>query len=630
MIQGNGSVEYNCKLRVLVVVSDPARRAAIVHKLEQRFSDIFTAEGQGPALLAHAAELVLARRCHAVVVAVDVAALPDDQTSSLGPQLDLDALSRQLEPAGIVICALQPDDRLAFRAGQRGMEYVRYDDPASDLCAAVEARGRQGCHCTLAVRWPGEDFADHVADKLKYPRGAVTTEDLYDLMGRLYPRSSGVALKPLPSLTTMTLIASAVRRSVVLWASERHPIADGQQIPKVIKIGPADEIARERLNYERYVQGWLQLNRQARLEDYARLWHLGAITYAFLGVQPHDMVPFRHFYLKRTSREILHVLRRLFGETCRNWYEKERQRVDGMRLFALYDDALNLRARLEERLDTENPYLAFPGIEEPLPNPALWALDVGRRATPGTITTAITHGDLHGDNFFVDRNQQAWLIDFGQTGPGHALRDFVELEADIKLRLTTFTGGDLSALAMLEEALLGSDTLDGMLLPSAGIAANRKLHKAFEVIAGLRHLAFVTTGVFNAREYYEALLYETLLMATMRRLHKSVRLRALLSAALIARRLKANGAAGETGLPAAIPRLDVDALNGHGPARIAGLVHEHQEHLQLCLDALLLQKVAYDGEPPQSLIAGIESLMAEQTRARGNQAQSNRSTGGLP
>jgi hypothetical protein len=596
--------EYNCQLRVLVVESNPIRRNSLLKKLQRRFPDVYAADGEGDALVRDARQQVDARRCHVAVIVPEA----DDPTD---PLTDLNALMNLLAPAGIVICAIRPDDRLAFMAGRLAMEYVRYEDPPSELWAAVEARGRQNCQCHLQVQWPQEELAANVASKLKMDEGEVTAEHLYDLLGRMFPDAGRVTLRPLPALTTTTLIASAVRRSVVLWASEQHPMAETERIPKAIKIGPVDEIELEVRNYQRYVDGWLLQNRQARMENHARLWHLGAITYTFLGLTPNDMVPFRSFYLKRSAREILLVLRQLFLETCRNWYTKERNVVTGMRLFELYDTPLQLQTRLEERADTVNAHQSFPDVPFPLPNPALWALDVGRRADSQPVTTAITHGDLHCDNFFVDRSRQAWLIDFGQTGPGHALRDFVELEADIKLRLTPFHPSENPALVALERALLAPTTINGPILPPPELAGDQRLRKVFQVITGLRHLASQATGVVDATEYYQALLYETLFMGTLRRLHDSVRDRARLSAALVAERLKQPPEAAAS--PPAVPQFTADHLRGLAHHDAAQQLITHGHYVQSCLDALNAQGCVYNSDDslPPVLVEQVRHLERE-------------------
>jgi len=64
---------------------------------------------------------------------------------------------------------------------------------------------------------------------------------------------------------------------------------------------------------------------------------------------------------------------------------------------------------------------------------------------------SITHGDLNGKNILVDENGHPWLIDFFRTGPEHVLRDFVELEADIKFNY--LESGDMEALYEFESSL---------------------------------------------------------------------------------------------------------------------------------------------------------------------------------
>jgi hypothetical protein len=611
---------YNCQLRVVVVEANPLRRTTLINKLRHQFSAVVAAEGVGAALLEDAARLVREACCHVAVVTHDPVDLHD-------PTANLDALREQLAPAGVVICAVQPNDRLAFLAGRHTLEYVRCDDPASDLCAAVEARGRLGCKCDLQAHWPGADpeggtgFAASTAERLKLAASEVSPEHLYDLLGRLFPQAEEVTLKPLHTLNTATLVASVVRQSVVLLASERRPGFDTERIPAVIKIGPRAQIVQERQNYERYVDGWLMQNRLARLEDDAQLWHLGAIVYAFLGADPGDMVPFRTYYLKSPARSVLGVLRQLFAETCRKWYANEREQVVGTPLYELYEEKLGLRDRMQDRLDMRNSLLRFPGIDEALPNPGLWAVDIGRRVTNGDPTTCITHGDLHADNFFVDRSQQAWLIDFGQTGYSHALRDFVELEADIKLRLTDFRQEQLAGLLALENGLLAGERLDDPLLPPAAVAANPRLLKAFTVIAGLRHLAAAVSGVTDTREYLEALLYESLFMSTLRRLHEAVRQRAYFSAALIARRLR-NGVApdGEPDGGPAVPTFDVKALADLSPTERQRAAEDHHKHLTICVETLDVLGALYgNARLPAGLDAGRRRvrqalLHAEQLR----------------
>jgi|GEM_PF-3041104 len=522
--------DLNCRLRVLVIDPLPSRRERLIIKVRQQFTDVFVAEGDGPTLFDDAQRKVARLRCQAAVVVV---------APPLPANLDayLNDLAARLTPAQLVICSTRIDDRLAFQSGRHGMEYVRFGDPASDLCAAIEAQGRRGCRCSLAVSWPSDNFCGDVARSLRLPPQEIALDHLYDLMGRTFPQAMALDLRPLPSSQTDGSIDAAVRRALVLWASEQQALGGGQRIPKVVKIGPRGRIEREAQNYALYVDGWLAQNRQARLEKHVLLWDIGAIVYAFLGVAPDDIASFRHFYLDSEDPDgVIDVLRRLFTDTCRRWYWHERQQIDNTRLFDLYAQRLEIEERLA-RLGALPPVLAFPGVMMPLPNPAYWVMDAGMETHFDQVTTCIGHGDLHADNIFVDQSGVAWLIDFEQTGPAHALCDFVELEADIKLRLTPIPEDNLAALALLERSLLAGQTLSTVLIPPPEIAADPDLSKAFQVITGLRHLALIATGVASLREYLHALLYETLFMATLSRLSDAVHRRALLSAALIVERL---------------------------------------------------------------------------------------------
>ena len=590
-------------LRVLIVDNNPRRREQLVHNLSQHDFTLFVAQGEGQALLADARHKVMENFCQVAVVTPRLLNPADPEDfSGLG-------LGQQLAPAGVVIFAPDTDDEIAYRAGLMHMGYYRQGHPIERL---IEAVVQQAQHRQIRIEWPVTDFHRHVAEALKIKERQVTTDHLQDLLGRTFPEAIRLVLKPLPSLETAALAATPVRRAVVLWAQEHRPLTNTLFTPKVVKIGTKDHIEREVVNYKRYVEGRLRQERQARLEGHALVWHLGAIAYAFLGTSPGELDSFRRYYTQRTPPQVLAVLRRLFTDTCHAWYHDERHTLPQARLYDLYNEALDLDNHLN-RLDREHYRLAFEGLPEDLPNPALWAIREGRETAFERVTTCIAHGDLHGDNFFVDKGDMTWLIDFEHTGPAHALRDFVELEADIKLRLAQYPADDLPALAALERSLLTGQTLGAMLLPAWEVLQHPGLYKTFQVIAGIRHLAHLATGVTRLPEYYHALLYETLFMASLTRLRQAVRERALLSAALIVERLTAR-----TGLlrrgGRLVPRLDTGLLQD--PTRPArAMVAEHQKYLRACYQTAELQQALYEPEPPPpELLAGIAEIRQEAAR----------------
>jgi hypothetical protein len=201
-------------------------------------------------------------------------------------------------------------------------------------------------------------------------------------------------------------------------------------------------------------------------------------------------------------------------------------------LFQLYDAVFRLRDRLK-RLDHGGAYLTFPGLPAPLINPVTWVLRHGQQGSLiRGVRQAITHGDLHGDNLFVD-GEHAWVIDFERTGSGHILRDFVELEVDIVTRLVPFPANDLAQFYELARVLAQPATLIAPFQTSERLQADPTSRKALAVIAGLRHLAYGTTQNSDSREYLWGLLLDALFVASLTPPEAPQRDRALLLSAVL-------------------------------------------------------------------------------------------------
>lgn len=176
--------------------------------------------------------------------------------------------------------------------------------------------------------------------------------------------------------------------------------------------------------------------------------------------------------------------------------------------------------------------LEFPEVDRPLPNPIYWIRERNLHALTRLCTT---HGDLHGGNVFVDANHQCWLIDFARTGEGHILRDFIELETDIKFSLLSETSWPILyefELALASPRRFGE--LQGLPCPFT----QEELRKAFEAIKTLRRLAHdVVKPSDDMYEYYCGLLYQTLNIVRLRKISPFHKRHALLSAALICEQL---------------------------------------------------------------------------------------------
>jgi hypothetical protein len=263
---------------------------------------------------------------------------------------------------------------------------------------------------------------------------------------------------------------------------------------------------------------------------------------------------FTEFYAKRPAAQIIAALNNLFFETCSLWYNNP-SALGYVNLRDLYLAAFELQdqperipnelAALRPDIDwqAENIRLEPPGMT--LPNPARWWKDGDAGTMP--VSQCITHGDLHAGNILMDERGECWLIDFYRTHPSHILRDVVKLEVDIKFNLLDPQPAE-NFVEMEQLLATLSDPVADMPVPKSQSPA---IDKAFQVIVGLRAIAWCLLGgtVASAAhrdllcEYLFALLMTTLNVLRLRHYKETSRLQpyrglALLSAALICRELE--------------------------------------------------------------------------------------------
>jgi Ternary complex associated domain 9 len=171
-----------------------------------------------------------------------------------------------------------------------------------------------------------------------------------------------------------------------------------------------------------------------------------------------------------------------------------------------------------------------------LVNPVAWVLRHKADSTIPRTRQVITHGDLHGDNLFVD-GTHAWAIDFERSGPGPILRDFVELEVDIITRLVRFPEDNWRLFDEFVRVLAEPLEAASPLQPTPNLQADAETRKALGVITGLREIAREVTHYTDAREYLWGLLLDALFVAMLIPPPSPQRDRALLLGAVLCERL---------------------------------------------------------------------------------------------
>ena len=185
-----------------------------------------------------------------------------------------------------------------------------------------------------------------------------------------------------------------------------------------VKIAHADAIERETANFKKYIDGNLFGRFHPILTGSVIFWDLGGVKYSFLDNGSNNLISFREHYDRQSDVEkIIKPLRHFYQVTWSKLYEQgtlAREKLDE------YYKGVTKLSRGQRMLNLEDERIMIPGIQIPILNPVHW-LDRHIYLAPGVpYHTAVTHGDLHGDNLLVD-GEHAWVIDFERTGPGHIL-----------------------------------------------------------------------------------------------------------------------------------------------------------------------------------------------------------------
>lgn len=336
-------------------------------------------------------------------------------------------------------------------------------------------------------------------------------------------------------ITISSLSSKGYSGTGVVWVKPSKSDG-GIGAPSIVKFGGCRAIEIETKNYDIHVKRYLT-RRCTKREELVYTQNFGGIGYTFVGSSLKDICDFRERYGKGNEEAISRILKGLFKETCELWY-KNKNNIQDMELTGLYREQLGFtQTKLDKALKDIFPdyrgktLIKFPGLEKDFINPVAWLKD---RIFHFSTYRCRTHGDLNGKNILVDEDGHTWLIDFFRTGYGHILRDFVELEADIKFNYLETS--NIEALYEFEKSLVSPKEFDEQYNFKSNIS---ELDKAFAVIKGLRDLAHSVVEPGNdIWEYYIGLLYHTINIIRYPNLRKERLRHALLSASLICERLE--------------------------------------------------------------------------------------------
>lgn len=419
---------------------------------------------------------------------------------------------------------------------------------AAELKRVVQQMFDEDVKANFALQIEGKLSPETIAGSLEIPEMPEPAaprpagDDVAGILRVLFRDASAITLAPLlPAGQALAELAGTLSQAGSVVAQVRPRLDHGLGAAKVVKFGARAEIEQEAQRYETfkdYAGGY----RLPRLDGAAYSRQVGGLTYSLLGSGEGGkrLRVLGQFYAEETSTNVARVLGCFFRETFAELYGNARE--ESQDLAELYSKSLHLTPeKLRASLQSFHPEaitestLRFAGLGMGYRNPYLFLAQSDRfRPLEAQISWCLCHGDLHARNLLVDDEGHFWLIDFARVGPSHAVRDFVELESDIKFNLLQVS--DLRLLLPFEEALLDPQQFGPDPLPAA--FGDPAIDKAYEVVVALRGLASeLIRPPCDRRQYEQALLLHTLNILRLRHIAPGKKEHALLAAALLCERL---------------------------------------------------------------------------------------------
>lgn len=500
------------KPRILVVENDPDTRSTHIGNMRKWGYEAYAAEAsadaedQVEALLTDAKQKARRHQCHLALVDMRLQSdEKDDDTSGLDLVPDLAPAVSVIISAYGTINLVNKALEAAKKPPERAVSFVEKNGDLQQLHASIEN--------ALRSNWP----CLYKKVDIIYSRGSESTRQLerflddpeiLDLLVQLFSDARELRITPLGSASRprgLTLRS----RSIVL------EVVAGKEVPVVVKIAYAKRVAIERENYA-YMERFLSGRFYGRYKRSSQLWNWGGAVYEFMGTLSPQMRLFSDFYTQEGDRDINVALDHL-GNLIAELYSKTRElpevtEISDKSIYEVYSDAWG-----QEWIQKLGSFaLSMSEISLlnilNLPDPVAWIKQridlrtpINRDRTkslPRSIF-AVAHGDMHGDNMFVDVNKNVWVIDYERSGPGPILQDWVELENDILTRLVGFDPHEMAMFCELSIRILEADGINNIEVKKP---FNTKTSKALKVIRKIRNLVSTTTGQDDLRLYLWSLL----------------------------------------------------------------------------------------------------------------------------
>jgi len=501
--------------KILLVENDERVRVSLEALLRHWGYQPILASGEGKTLIKDATVKARAKKC--ILALIDLRLLDDsDEEDTSGLKL-----AQEIGPIRCIILSGYPNQNILREMldQHKDTRFLSKSDKPEKIRQIIDTEVMKlSAHKrALTINPP-----DLLAEITKTTFGGLIAEypeQLADILAQLFPGASKLRIEKLDSSLFFTPESDVPRpRSVVLRVYE-----DDYE-PVVVKLARAHKIQIEVERYNEFISRRVSGYFTARLERHACSWDIGGALYLYIG--DFDVKTFSRYYEEHPVEDIVQCLSHFFKVSWGKHYERAEPQIN-VSLFEQYKETWgnwyekNVKNYPRQILWQKEDI----GARLKLPNPIEWfRLNIAEPPEQDlsivhATKKAVTHGDLHGDNLLIDSQKNAWVIDFERSGEGHALQDFIELEADIINRLGAHSN-DINAyhqMCVVVAKQTEIKNLDEAQLESR----DPKIRKALGTISVLRTLACQCTQITDIRQYLLGLLFNTLFRATINRGEKT-------------------------------------------------------------------------------------------------------------
>jgi ActR/RegA family two-component response regulator len=495
------------------------------------------AEGVGEALIEDAKTKAKEFRCQMALVDMR---LIDDQDEEDTSGLEL---IKEIKPAETIIVSGYGTLKLAVETvkNRGAADFFEKNDNPGSLKEKVDGLAARTCAAHKSQSIGPPEILLSATQTLFDPAKHIPLEaqdQILDMLARLFPDADSLRLEKMSSSIVSSDFSTAPRpRSVVLRVYE-----DELQ-PVIVKIARTEKIIKEVARFNKYIRGRLVGKHNPVLEEHVELWDIGGIKLSYVGSIEET---FANFVSAQPIEKIEQSLGHFFLQTWSDHYKKATDRPNSS-LFKLYCEVWDrdwvnraYNYTLPDASTLMPPHLwQMARNRNPLDWLKLIAENEGGEHDPSMVKetrTAITHGDLHADNLLIDDTQHGWVVDFERSGEGHALQDFIELEADIITRIAC-ARENFPAFYHFCMAIVSTDSLKEA--PSENLLlADNETRKLLATISTIRSLAVQCTSITDFRQYLLGLYFNTIFRATIALREQQIKdLRVWMLASILCHRL---------------------------------------------------------------------------------------------